>query len=122
MAKVLIVDDDPSTVELLSMAVQLQGHSAVPAFCGSDAIERLQEQPVDIVLLDLMMPVMDGIETLETIRTLDGCSNVPVVLVTASTDDDLERKTREAGGNGVLRKPVGMDVLASEIDRLVEIT
>ncbi|MBN2555546.1 MAG: response regulator [Anaerolineales bacterium] len=117
MAKVLIVDDDPATVELLAMAVRLKQHEPVLAYNGIEAVRIVEASPPDIILLDLMMPVMDGLETLILIREKSSIDTLPVLLVTASPEQYLDQKVREAGGNGCLRKPVSMDVLGDAIAR-----
>jgi len=120
MAKVLIVDDDPATVELLTMAVQLKRHHAIPAYNGMEALDQLDAAEPDLVLLDLMMPGIDGLETLVRIRQHERHHSIPVILVTASSDESLDRRVMEAGGNGCLRKPVSMDTLDETIARQLD--
>lgn len=120
MAKVLIVDDDPATVELLTMAVQLKHHHAIAAYNGMEALDQLDAASPDLILLDLMMPGIDGLETLARIRQHDRHHRIPVILVTASSDESLDRRVIEAGGNGCLRKPVSMDTLEEAIARQLE--
>jgi len=117
MAKILIVDDDPATVELLSMAVQLKGHASIFAYNGLEALEKLETAGAELVLLDMMMPGMDGLETLTHIRQHDRYDGIPVVLVTASSDVSLDRRVIEAGGNGCLRKPVSMETLSATMSK-----
>jgi CheY-like chemotaxis protein len=117
MARVLIVDDEMATVEMLSKALSLLGHEPVPAYDGEHALRILAEDRPDLVLLDLMMPDMDGYETLRRLRELDRGREVPVLVVTASPDADLEQKVEAAGGDGYLRKPVGLDTLAQAVDQ-----
>ena len=115
MAKVLIVDDEPETVELLKTATSLFGHDAIGVMSGSDALACMANDPPDIVLLDLMMPGMDGYEVLEAMRIDDRLCAVPVLVVTASQDLDLGQKVDAAGGNGFLKKPVRMETLNEAI-------
>lgn len=116
MARVLIVDDEITTVEMLSKALELFGHEPLPAYDGEHALRSLAESLPDLMLLDLMMPGMDGYETLRRVRELPGARELPVVMVTASPDPDLEQRISEAGGNGCLRKPVDLDLLSRAIE------
>ncbi|MGH2626609.1 MAG: response regulator [Anaerolineales bacterium] len=116
MARVLIVDDEITTVDVLSKALELFGHEPLPAYDGEDALRSLGQGIPDLILLDLMMPGMDGYETLHRVRQLPGARDLPVVIVTASPDPDLEQRVAAAGGNGCLRKPVDLDLLSRTIE------
>jgi CheY-like chemotaxis protein len=116
MPRVLVVDDDPNTVEMLSKALSLFGHQPERAFSGEEALDQVSERLPDVVLLDLMMPGIDGYETLRRLRGLPGGNQVPVIVVTASSEPDLEQRVAAAGATGCLRKPVQLSVLADLID------
>lgn len=116
MARVLIVDDEITTVDMLSKALELFGHEPLPAYDGEHALRSLAQAVPDLMLLDLMMPGMDGYETLRRIRELPGARDLPVVIVTASPDPDLEQRVSAAGGNGCLRKPVDLDLLSRTVE------
>jgi two-component system cell cycle response regulator len=118
MAKVLIVDDEITTVDMLSKALQLFGHEPIPAYGGEHALRSLEEETLDLILLDLMMPGMDGYETLRRVRTSPAGHDIPVVIVTASPDPDLEQRVSASGGNGFLRKPVDLDALSRTVEAL----
>lgn len=127
MAMVLVVDDEITTVDMLSKALQLFGHEPVPAYGGEQALHSLEERAPDLILLDLMMPGTDGYETLRRVRTSPVGQNMPVVMVTASPDrgssacwPDLEQRVSAAGGNGCLRKPVDLDALSRTVTSLTQ--
>ncbi len=119
MARILIVDDEPNTVFLLSKMVEILGHEALGAYHGRQALEVLAAQRVDLMLLDLMMPEMDGYQTLAELRGRPQGQGLPVVVVTASQDPDLEVKVRAAGGNEAKRKPLQIDDLEALIERYI---
>jgi len=79
--KILIVDDEPDFLELMSLRIESWGYAIVKASSGSAAIEAMEKSAADIIILDYMMPGMDGIETLRQIRKSG--SNVPVIMFTA---------------------------------------
>ena len=120
MARVLIVDDDPNTVEILARAITFYGHQAERAYSGEEALEKISGHPPEIVLLDLMVPGLDGYETLRRLRNIPGLSKLPVIIVTASAKTDLEQRVAAAGATGCLRKPVSLAALAELISRTVE--
>ncbi len=117
MAKILIVDDDAMTVEMLSMALSLFGHSPLRAYRSEEALHEASAQRPDLILLDLMMPGVDGYETLRRLRALPEAKHCPILVVTASAEADVEERVILAGANGCLHKPIDLDVLEKEIER-----
>jgi CheY-like chemotaxis protein len=91
--RVLVVEDDEATQELLQKRLTKEGWQVVAASNGREALERLTQGPPDLVLLDLMMPEMDGFEFLEAFRKQPGCAQVTVVVMTAKilTSEDRQR-------------------------------
>ncbi len=116
MARVLIVDDDRTLVDLLSQIVSIAGHTAVGAYSGQQALDLAEAQSFDLMLLDLMMPVLDGFETLRRLRSTPKGMQLPVVVVTAMPDPDIDQRVAAAGGKVVLRKPIGLEALSAAIE------
>jgi CheY-like chemotaxis protein len=116
MAQVLIVDDEPETVELLARIVALLGHEPLEANGFASAASFLELAMPDLVLLDLMMPEVDGFETMRRIRAMPEGSEVPIVIVTASPELNLTQKVKQAGGNALLHKPIGVAALSDAIE------
>jgi two-component system phosphate regulon response regulator PhoB len=115
MAEVLIVDDNLPMVEMLATVLELFGHTARPATSGEQGLAEVVRHRPDIVLLDWMMPGIDGCETLRRLRGMPGCDSLPVVVVTAAPDRELDIKVELAGGNACVRKPIDMEALADLI-------
>jgi len=110
--KVLIVDDDMRNIFALSSVLEEQGMNVISCDNGRDAIRVLSEKrPVDIVLMDIMMPEMDGIDTMLEIRKLQHCKDLPIVAVTAKAMKGDREKCMEAGAWDYLSKPVDTDIL-----------
>lgn len=120
MARILIVDDDPETVALLAKAVRLLGHEPVTAYGCDEALARIGEDLPDLILLDLMMPEVDGYETMQRIRARPQSGALPIVVITASQEADILEKVARCGGNEVYRKPVSLDVLSDVIGAFVD--
>ena len=84
MAKILVVDDDPDCVELLSLYLNRRGHSVTGAANGPDALERASWERPDLIVLDLRMPSVDGIRVIEILRANDLTAGTPVILMSAA--------------------------------------
>jgi CheY-like chemotaxis protein len=105
MATILIVEDYPVTQRVLSLTLKNNGHDAVIAGNGIEALERLAEISVDMALVDIAMPEMDGIELLHRLRSDARYQSLPVVMLTASGQDEDRSMALAAGANGFLTKP-----------------
>jgi CheY-like chemotaxis protein len=112
----MIVDDNPTMVEMLSMALNIFGHNALAAYSGEEALEQIPKADLDLVLLDLTMPGIDGYETLRRLRARPESKGLPVYVITAAAELDLEENIRLAGGTGLLRKPIQMETLADLVE------
>ena len=102
MANILICDDEKDIVSALTIYLQAEGYSTVPAYNGREALQALREQEIHLVLLDVMMPEMDGIAALAAIRRE---SNVPVVLLTAKSEDTDKVLGLNVGADDYVTKP-----------------
>ena len=116
MARILIIDDDPETVEMLGKAVSLIGHAPITALGWELAQPRLQEGLPDLLLLDLMMPDIDGYEVMRRLRARDDTRGLPIIVITASPDPHVEQQVADAGGNMVFHKPISIAALNETID------
>lgn len=97
------------------MVVSSRGHLAFSAFSGEEALSAIERELPDVVLLDLKMPGIDGFETLNRLRRMPKGQGLPVLVITAQDEADLEARVAEAGGNGLLKKPVDVNLLAAQI-------
>ena len=113
---VLIVDDEPTARTLLRLILVRAGYAVVEATNGFEALARLNETAVDLVLLDVMMPGIDGIEVCEKIRADEKTAVVPVLLLSAKTDIISIRRGLSAGANKYLTKPISPDILLSHLE------
>lgn len=104
--RILHVEDDPSFQAIVRVAfAQLAGHVVESASDGRAALALATRQPPDLVILDLEMPGMDGVQTLRALRELDGMAAVPVIFLTASSDMPRAVEMLAAGAITVLQKP-----------------
>jgi DNA-binding response OmpR family regulator len=115
---VLIVDDDASLRRFLTTALELEGFTTAGATNGREALSAMQQHKPDVVLLDVMMPVMDGWGVLSAIRA-DAESNTRVIMVSANATRDAQLQAWELGCDDYLTKPVDLGVL---LDRIQEVS
>ena len=115
-ARVLVVDDDPPVRETLCELIAELGHESVPAAGGREALELLAARPYDVVITDLFMPEMNGLEFVRHLRELS--LEVPVILLTAVATPEVVAVLRAANVL-CLRKPVGLVELAAAIRQRV---
>src|SRR5215470_13880139 len=103
---ILVVDDVPDNVDILQLRLESQGYEVVTAADGVEAIEKTRELLPDLVLLDIMMPKMDGIDALKRLKADPALPFIPVILVTAKADASDVIAGLESGGDDYLTKPV----------------
>jgi len=112
---ILVVDDDEINRMVVRVLMERRNHRVVEAASGPEALELVKDETFDVVLMDLSMPGMDGLETTRRIRSDDAGRQVPVVALTAHTSHEDQQMCLEAGMNTVLRKPFD----SQQVDRLL---
>lgn len=112
--RILIVDDEPDILLMLRVNLEAEGYSTLLAGDGETALRRIVEERPDVVLLDVMMPVVDGWGVLERLGTMDPRPRV-ILLTAKSSDRDLS-KARELGADEYVTKPFDPDLLLRKID------
>src|SRR3954452_7533007 len=119
-ARVLVVDDQPPNVQLLEAILAPRGYDVRTASSGEEALTALDADDMDLVLLDIVMPGMDGYEVCREIRERPGTAYLPVVMVTASGDEQ-KVKALEAGADDFLTKPINQNELLARVASLARI-
>jgi two-component system KDP operon response regulator KdpE len=110
--RVLVVDDEPRMIGFIRMNLELEGHQVIEAHTGLEALEAVRTQLPDVILLDVMMPDIDGFETLRMLREF---SNIPVIMLTAKGDENDKVYGLELGADDYVTKPFGPRELTSRI-------
>lgn len=119
-SRILIADDDPAIRLLLRHALEEQGYKIVEAVNGQQALTLYTEQPFDMVLLDAVMPELDGFETCAALRLLPGAASLPIVMVTALDDTDSVNQAFTAGATDYIVKPIHWAVLRRRVRYLLQ--
>ena len=119
--KILLVDDDEGIRIFIEFLLQNAGYTVVQAQNGRQAVEVFKEHPTDLIVTDMMMPEMDGLELIEAVRK-DLQSKVPIIMLTAAGSGYMKEnrdKANELGADSFLNKPIATERLMSEIDTLI---
>ena len=119
-ATVLAVDDQPANLRLLEAVLSPRGYRVVQATSGEEALERLASGDIDLVLLDIVMPGLDGYEVCRRIRAHDGTAFLPVVMITASGEQE-KRRALEVGADDFVNKPFKQPELLARVASLTRI-
>jgi DNA-binding response OmpR family regulator len=116
---ILIVDDEPRMIKFIRLNLELEGYRVIEASNGLEALKKVRDELPDLVLLDVMMPDMDGFETLERIREI---SNVPVIMVTVKGEEEDKVRGLGLGADDYVTKPFSPRELVSRIKAVLRRT
>jgi DNA-binding response OmpR family regulator len=112
---ILLVDDSPESLSFLTDALEQSGYSVLIATSGASALAIVDRITPDLILLDAVMPAMDGFETCARLKALSGVAQVPVIFMTGLTETEHVVRALEAGGVDYLTKPINIDELRARI-------
>ena len=114
-SRILIVEDEPATRELLQILLTRQ-YLVFCATNGGEAVKILQEQAFDLVLLDIMMPIMDGLHVLQFIRSNSATKNIPVIMISAMIESEHVVQGLKLGANDYITKPMDLSVVMARVN------
>lgn len=119
MALVLIVEDSPSTLEAFRTALAKGGHEVITAEDGNVAIARARAEKPDVIMMDIVMPEMNGFQATRRITTDTETAHIPIIMVTTKDQETDKVWAKRQGAVGYLTKPVSDSELLAEIDRVM---
>lgn len=119
MSAILIVDDEPSVRALVRDVLELEGYDVVEAADGPSALSSVVDAKPALMVLDIMMPGMSGLDVLRTLRREHSGSDLPIILLTAASDDDTTWAGWTAGASVFLPKPFDPNHLLDWVERLI---
>ena len=118
--KILIVDDNEKNRYLISFILKKNGFEVVTATDGFEGVETARKQRVDLVIMDIKMPKMDGYEATREIRKLEDYQSVPIIALTSYAMAEDKKKALEAGCDGYIAKPINPETFMDEIRKYLE--
>jgi CheY-like chemotaxis protein len=118
--KILVVEDDPDIMRIVSQTLKTAGFEVVLAYGGNDAISKVKAQMPDLVLTDLAMPGVSGVEVIERIKNDPETEQIPVVAVTAHVWDSIAQHAGQVGCDGYLSKPFTAKQLLHEVHKFIK--
>ena len=120
MAKLLIIEDDVTMLDLLRVHLKAVGHAVRTASDAADGIRYILAETPDLILSDIAMPYLDGMELLRALRSDAATRRIPVIFLTGREDDDTLVKARQLGADDFLTKPIQVEDLLSSIDKVLK--
>ena len=118
--KILVVDDERHIVRLVEVNLQRHGYEVVSAFDGVEALEKVKSEKPDMIVLDVMMPRMDGFEVLQNLQADSSTSDIPVIMLTAKAQDADIFKGWQSGVSSYLTKPFNPRELITFVERIFQ--
>lgn len=120
MTRILIVDDEPNNQRILNYTLKKAGFETMTAADGEAALGLIRENAPDLAIVDVAMPIMDGITLLHRIRAIAEFKSLPVIILTGSGDDTERIRAEEAGIQGFLTKPASSRMIIETVKSLLE--
>ncbi|MEM6769832.1 MAG: response regulator transcription factor [Bacteroidota bacterium] len=118
-AKILLVDDEPDILEILKYNLKKEGYEVATAGNGEEGLRRAEEFQPDLIILDIMMPVMDGVEVCRQLRAKPNFNNTIITFLTAREEDYSQIAALDTGGDDYITKPIRPRVLMSRVKALL---
>jgi CheY-like chemotaxis protein len=116
---ILVADDEEDIKVVLRMFLEAVGYEVVTAFDGLDALEQIKSTKPDVVLMDIMMPVIDGIEVVRQMKATPGIRDIPVVMLTAAAQSDMVERAIQAGAADYIVKPFEPETVQRAIEKVL---
>lgn len=119
--KILVVDDEEKNRYLISFILKKNGFEVVTATDGLEGVEAAKRQLVDLIVMDIKMPKMDGYESTRRIKKLEGYQSIPIIALTSYAMAEDKKKAFEAGCDGYISKPINPETFRDEIRKYLEV-
>lgn len=116
---IAVVDDEPMIVEMLTTFLNVKGFEVRGVYSGQDGLTLVEVENPDLLILDLMLPDIEGYEVAERLRAMPSFAKLPILILSARTDQASINRAEQAGASAYLTKPVKFPVLLAEIERLL---
>ena len=118
--KILVCDDEPYILMALTDAVEMEGYECVTAINGKEALQKARETLPDLIMLDIMMPFMDGFEVCRELKADPGTRDIPVIMLTAKSQQVDIQKGKEVGADDYITKPFRPSTLRKKFNEVLD--
>jgi two-component system chemotaxis response regulator CheY len=118
--KILVVDDDKTTRKMVSLILKSKGYDVVTAENGMDGLQKLGTEQINLILTDMNMPYMDGIEFTKQVRTNPDTSHIPIVMLTTEADEEEKQRAFKAGVDDYLVKPATAEQIVDSMKKIIK--
>lgn len=119
---IIIIDDNLDNIKLASLVLKKEGYNVLSALCVKDGIKTMHEHKVSLIMLDIMMPDIDGFEGIKLIKEEENLRHIPILMLTAISTKDYVLKALNAGADDYLAKPYNLKHLVSKTKNLIYIS
>ncbi len=119
MGNILTVDDSPSIRQMIKVTLTPAGHTVIEAGDGKQGLEKAKSGKLDLVITDLNMPVMNGLDFIRALRSLPGFVGLPIIFLTTESSEATKAEAKKAGATGWITKPFKQEQLLSVVSKLV---
>ena len=116
---IMTVDDSASMRQMISFTLEKEGYEVITAEDGVDAIKKLETSAVDMIITDLNMPRMDGIELIKSVRTMNQYKFIPIIMLTTESVDSKKQEGKSAGATGWIVKPFKPEQLIGVVKKVL---
>jgi len=120
MAKILVVDDEIQLIEMVQMRLEANGYDVVAANDGEEGIEKVKSENPDLIILDIMMPKMDGFEVCKILKNDPQYSKIPIIFLSAKVQEEDLENGKEKGADAFVKKPFETSELLAKITELLQ--
>jgi DNA-binding response OmpR family regulator len=117
--KILFVDDEPELVDMVKMRLEANDYKVIPAYDGQEALEKAKKESPDLIILDLMLPKMDGYKVCGLLKKDARFAKIPIIIFTARAQQEDMKLGEEVGANAYITKPFEPQVLLAKIKELL---
>ena len=115
--KVLVVEDEPELVKALELRLKTQDYEVITAFDGEEGLRKAREENPDLIILDLMLPKMDGFKVSRMLKFDDSHKHIPIIMLTAKSEREDEELGKETGADEYITKPFEWEHLAARVKK-----
>jgi len=120
MAKILIVDDEIDLIMMLKMRLEANGYEIITANNGEEGLESAKNELPDLIMLDIMMPRMDGFAMLQEVRKNEKIKNIPIIVCSGMERSKVEKESIKLGADAFVIKPIDSPILLNTIEELLK--